>query len=294
MPEWVVSSQEAGCKLIAFLSSKVGNEYSARALKRAIENNCCQVNGRTERFASTLLGRGDHVVLVLEQLPASLEKKPKWDPAQILYEDEAVLIYNKPAGVTSDEKGVLQLLKPHYPHLQLVHRLDRETSGILLLAKNAAIFDDFVQQFKQFHVHKRYRAIVDGILKDRRGTVENYLGKKHAYSGQAIWGAVKSDKGLYAHTEWECLKTGKGASLVLCIPKTGRTHQIRVHLAGIGHPILGDFQYCKQFHCAYRPSRCLLHAEEIAFRHPLTKQTLSFQAPLPDDFLHAQKALFKM
>jgi 23S rRNA pseudouridine955/2504/2580 synthase/23S rRNA pseudouridine1911/1915/1917 synthase len=210
-----------------------------------------------------------------------------------LFEDEALLVYNKPAGINSDEKGILQLWKSTLPHLQLVHRLDRDTTGILLLAKQPAIFDQLVSQFKQYQVNKRYLAIVDGGMEQAKGKIENYLGKKRAYAGQTIWGAVASSKGLYAYTEWERLKKGHRASLVACYPKTGRTHQIRVHMAEMGHPILGDFQYGKQFQCEHRPPRTLLHAESIQFKHPLSGREMSLTAPLPDDFKIAQQQLFK-
>ena len=290
MQEWIVTSKESGSKLLAFLIDRLEGKYSARSLKKLIEHNGCEINGRTERFASTTLGKGDHICLHLEHLVPSTPQTVEL--SRILFADDALLIYNKPAGINSDEKGILQLWKSTLPSLQLVHRLDRDTTGVLLLAKQPAIFTHLVEQFKQFQVHKRYLAIVDGVFDQARGKVENYLGKKRAYAGQTIWGAVSQEKGLYACTEWERLHQGNQASLVVCYPKTGRTHQIRVHLAEMGHPILGDFQYGKHFQCAYRPARFLLHAESIQFRHPLTGMELNVQAPLPDDFKMAQQKLF--
>jgi RluA family pseudouridine synthase len=288
--EWIATSKDSSTKLIEFLAQRLEGKYSARFLKRLIERNGCQINGRTERFASTLIGKGDHICLHIEQ--ASNSPSSQLEPQRILYEDEALLIYNKPAGINSDEKGVVKRLKSH-ASLQLVHRLDRDTTGVLILAKQQACFEKLVNQFKQFQVEKKYVAIVDGVVVQPQGMIENYLGKKHAFAGQTIWGAVSSSRGLYACTEWQRLKKGAEASLLVCIPKTGRTHQIRVHMAEMGHPILGDFQYSKQFQCPYRPLRYLLHAKEIRFRHPVTGEFLSFIAPLPDDFKVAQKQLFK-
>lgn len=288
MLEWIVTSQEAGMKLIAFLTHRVEEKYSARFLKRLIEHNGCQINGRIERFASTAVHQGDHICLYLEQVeapPRALESQ------RILYEDDSLLVYNKPAGVNSDEKGILPLLKAHDASLQLVHRLDRDTTGVLILAKGPEVFEKLVAQFKQFHVQKRYQAIVDGIVSQPKGVIENYLGKKRAYAGQTLWGAVAPEKGLHALTEWQRLKVGKKASLLACMPKTGRTHQIRVHLAEIGHPILGDFQYGKQFQSPYHPPRYLLHASDIHFLHPMTGKHLDLTAPLPDDFKLAQQQL---
>lgn len=291
MQEWIVPSEESGNKLLTFLLHRLEGKYSARALKKIIEQNGCEVNGRTERFASTILGKGDHICLYLEHAKSSFS--PIVEPSCILFEDEALLIYNKPAGVNSDEKGLLQLWKETLPSLQLVHRLDRDTTGVLVLAKQTIVFHNLVEQFKQLQVEKRYLAIVDGIVDQVKGKIENYLGKKHAYAGQTIWGAVSQVKGLYASTEWERLHKGQAASLMICYPKTGRTHQIRVHMAEMGYPILGDYQYGKQFQCTYRPLRTLLHAEAIRFHHPITGNELHVTAPLPNDFKIAQKKLFK-
>ena len=291
MLEWIITYKDSGHKLISFLTQRLEGKYSARFLKRLIEHNGCQINGRTERFASTLIGQGDHVCLLIEQ--ASYSSSPQLETQRILYEDEALLVYNKPAGINCDEKGILQLLKVRASSLQLVHRLDRDTTGVLILAKQPANFRNLVNQFKQFQIQKRYEAIVDGIVAQPKGLIENYLGKKQAYAGQTIWGSVPASYGLYACTEWERLKKGENASLLACVPKTGRTHQIRVHLAEMGHPILGDFQYGKQFQCPYRPLRYLLHADEIRFHHPLTGEFLCLTAPLPDDFKIAEQKLFK-
>jgi RluA family pseudouridine synthase len=291
MLEWIVTPEESGSKLLSFLIYRLEGKHSARALKRLIEHNGCEINGRTQRFASTVLKKGDYVCLHIEQMSAP--PSPVIEPSRILFEDEALLIYNKPAGINSDEKGILQLWKSVSPSIQLVHRLDRDTTGVLILAKQAHIFDLLVHQFKEFQVEKHYLAIIDGTLDQKKGKIENYLGKKRAYAGQTIWGAVSAAKGMYACTEWERLNKGGMASLVACYPKTGRTHQIRVHMAGIGHPVLGDFQYGHHFQCAYRPARTLLHAEKIRFRHPLTGEELNISAPLPDDFKIAQQKLFK-
>jgi 23S rRNA pseudouridine955/2504/2580 synthase/23S rRNA pseudouridine1911/1915/1917 synthase len=291
MLEWIVTDQESGLKLLSFLAQRLEGKYSFRFLKRLVERNSCQINGRTERFASTLLGKGDHVYLCIEQ--AFYSSSLELETQRILYEDDALLVYNKPAGINSDEQGILSLLKPRASSLQLVHRLDRDTTGVLILAKQSTAFENLVNKFKQFQVQKRYLAIVDGIVAQQKGIIENYLGKKQAYAGQTIWGSVPASRGLYALTEWQRLRQGQTASFLVCMPKTGRTHQLRVHLAEMGHPILGDFQYGKRFQCPYRPFRYLLHAEEIRFYHPLTGESLCLSAPLPDDFKMAQQKLFE-
>jgi RluA family pseudouridine synthase len=291
MPEWVVLPEESGSKLISFLTKHLEHRYSSRFLKRALEHNRCRVNQHTERFASRLLGKGDVVFIDLTEFD-SHSVDFQFEISRLLYEDEDFLIYNKPAGINSDEKGILSLLHSYSPHLRLIHRLDRETTGVLLLAKKESIFIKMVDQFKELSIKKSYLAIVDGIVRKKKGVIENYLGKKHHYEGQTLWGVVRQEKGIYAYTEWVKEAEGKAATLVRCFPKTGRTHQIRVHLASIGHPLLGDFQYCKQFQCTYRPDRYLLHAEQVDFKHPETKEFLSVRASLPDDFIKAQSILF--
>jgi RluA family pseudouridine synthase len=290
MPEWIIPSEDSGSKLIAFLSQRLP-AYSSRALKRFIEGNHCQVNGRIERFASVHLAKGDHVILSLEE--TKLSSQPlRFESQRILYEDESLFVYDKPAGINSDEKGILKLLHVHCPSLRLIHRLDRETTGVLLFAKQLSIFEKMVQQFREFGVHKCYGAFVEGVPRQSRGVIENYLGKKRVYEGQAIWGEVSASQGLYACTEWECVLSGKHASLFYCYPKTGRTHQIRVHLAEMGYPILGDFHYCKTFNCPYQPARYLLHAREAAFKHPESHKPLHLIAPWPQDFETASRKLF--
>lgn len=244
-----------------------------------------------ERFASTVVGQGDRISLDLANFSDSLIKFE--DPARVLYEDETILIYDKPPGVNCDQGGVVERLKKGRPSIQLAHRLDRETTGVLVFAKTRAAYEALLDQFKKRHVNKKYLAVVDGFVPSPRGRIKNRLGKLREWAGQAIWGAVKPPKGLSAVTDWERLKWSSSASLLICYPKTGRTHQIRAHLAGMGHPILGDFQYGKDFQCVYKPPRILLHAEEICFLHPLTNQETRCSAPIPSDMAAAIQELFE-
>lgn len=287
--EWEVIPEESGNKLQQFLKNKLPQTYSARAIKRAIEGNQCRVNGHVEKFASYTLGTGDIVqfeVLEQEKILVQFESK------RVLYEDNVLIAYNKPSGIASDDPQLLTIVQRQLPFLKLIHRLDRDTTGILLFAKDAAFLEQMILLFRQRKVHKEYLAIVDGEPSRDSGTIENALGEIRRYQGQVVWGPVAKSKGLYAHTEWECLLRGKKAAFLRCIPTTGRTHQIRVHLSGIGHPILGDHQYGRQFVCAYQPRRCLLHAEKMTFRHPLTEEKLELDAELPADFQEAMEKLF--
>lgn len=288
MNQWIVSPESTGKKLIAFLTAQLHQRYSARFLKQAIEQNRCQVNGRTERFASFILGTGDRITLDLTDLSPSAKdaSSPSWDKQRILFEDRDLFIYNKPSGMRCDADEVRKLTG-----LTLLHRLDRDTTGVLLLAKQEKAAQAVLLQFKRHVVEKTYLALVDGMLAHKSGVIENSLGKKKSYQGQVIWGEVDASEGVTAYTEWRCIQSSKTASLVACFPKTGRTHQLRVHLAGLGHPILGDFQYGNRFRCAYRPERHLLHASEVAFTHPTTRERMCVAAPLPPDFIEAQECL---
>lgn len=272
MKKWEVAAEDSGTKLLAFLQNKIGSGYSARHIKRAIEQNLCQINGRTERFASAVLGKGDVVAFAIDKL----EAKTLFQLLPI-YEDKRLLVINKPPGFSSESTELIQGVKKKYPAAELAHRLDKDTTGALLFGKNAKVRDELFEQFKQRRIHKDYLAIVDGVPTKVSGRIDNHLAKKQEYQGQAIWRAA--DKGLHAVTNWEVLKKGKDASLIHCQPETGRTHQLRVHLSEMGHPILGDFQYGKRFKNPYQPSRFMLHAWK------LTVDDNVIEAPLPHDFV---------
>jgi RluA family pseudouridine synthase len=280
---WRVSRKEAGMHLLAFLREKCPQAPSVKALKRAIDGKHCIVNGRIETFSSYVLKENDTVSL--SDTAFESKKNPK---VSILYEDEELLVINKPAGIVSDNRSIQSHLKGP---LQLVHRLDKETSGVLVLAKSSHSKAKLVEAFKKRTVSKLYLAIVDGVVAKDNGKIENFLGKKQSYQGQTIYGSVPEKKGLKAITFWSCLHRGKTASFVSCEPVTGRTHQLRVHLSEMGHPILGDVQYGKRFICPFKPCRNLLHAYQIAFVHPSTGKALKIIAPIPADFKQALMAL---
>ncbi len=287
MAQWRVTQQQSGTKLIAFLCEKLEFRYSARFLKRSIEGNLCSINGRIERFGSTVLGKGDIVEFLLDgPLQSSIQEAPK-----ILYRDADLVIIDKPAGISSDDPALIDKLDFIGAPLLLVHRLDRETSGALIFAHTPKIVKSMIELFRERKVKKKYLAIVDGIPKSHGGIIKNPLAKLYVYQGQSFWGRVKHGDGLPAETEWSILNRSSDCALIACVPLTGRTHQIRVHLSGIGHPILGDKQYGKHFICPLRPRRCLLHAYELAFPHPKSSSPVSIRAELPNDFLAVLEAV---
>ena len=275
---WRVSRKEAGTRLLPFLRKKCPDAPSVKAIKRAIDSKFCTVNHQIETFSSYPLKENDIVRLN----EAAFKTKKSESKIPILYEDKELLIVNKPAGIISDNRLIKSRLSN--PQLELVHRLDKETSGVLILAKTFEAKEKMIALFKRRAVRKLYLAIVDGVMDKDEGKIDNFLGKKKSYQGQTIYGSVDGKKGLRAITLWRVLSRGKTASVVCCEPFTGRTHQLRVHRSGMGHPILGDVQYGKKFICPFKPLRNLLHAYSIVFVHPSTGKELKVIAPIPVDF----------
>ena len=281
---WRVGKKEAGTRLLQFLREKCPEAPSVKALKRAVDGKLCTVNGRIEMFSSRVLEENDVVVLI----SAKLEKSAKFST---LFEDSELLIVNKPAGVVSD----IRSLKNYFPNLKdlaLAHRLDKETSGVLIVKpKMTSAKKKMLALFKERGIRKLYLAIVDGEMQKSEGRIDNFLGKKYSYQGQVVYGATDEKHGERAITHWKCLAKSKTASVVSCEPYTGRTHQLRAHLSGIHHPILGDVQYGKKFVCPYKPQRNLLHAYRLVFKHPSTGKEVNVVAPIPADFKQALKML---
>jgi 23S rRNA-/tRNA-specific pseudouridylate synthase len=262
---------DAEIKLVDLIRSRLS--FSLKQSKQLLAENRCRVNGRLERFGATLLGCGDKVELLLPQVPAK-----KAFSQEILYSDDYFVALNKPAGITAESHSFFAPLIP-------THRLDKETTGVWLFAKAKQGASAIEELFRQRAMEKEYLALVDGHPKANSGYIDNFLVKQKSYQGQTVW-TVSHSEGLKAITAWHVEKRfAKEYSLIRCLPKTGRMHQIRVHLASIGHPILGDWHYSKKFTAQIQAPRCLLHASSLAFMHPFTKECVSITAPLPEDFL---------
>jgi 23S rRNA pseudouridine955/2504/2580 synthase len=270
-----VASQESGMTLLAFLRDHCPDAPSVKALQRWIEGKRCKVNGRLENFSTHRLKNGDEIILEINVAEEKTVLKPL-----LLWEDESLRAYDKPAGL---------ICQPNHFKGKLVHRLDKETSGVLLVAKSQKILNQMIELFRQKKVRKTYLAVVDGVLKQEKGKIVTRLAPKRRYQGQTIYGS--GPKGQWAETEWKKVKEGSQATLLECHPITGRTHQLRVHLKELHHPILGDSQYGDHFQCNYPARRHLLHAYEVSFPHPLSGESLTLRAPLPSDFIEALEAL---
>ena len=229
--------------------------------------------------------------------------KPRVPQIEVLFEDEAILVVDKPAGMIvhpapGHETGTLvDAALARCPSLAgvgsaerpgIVHRLDQETSGVMVLAKTQRAYLSLRQMFEEHvAVTKTYLAVLHGSLTPKTGTVETLIGKK-PWDPKRM--AVVEQDGKRALTRWSTLAKQGGVSLVEFTIETGRTHQIRVHAAHLGHPIVGDALYgdaVKDRHLRVKPVRMLLHAVGLSFPHPLTGKRVSFVAEPPSDIIYA-------
>lgn len=292
--KYVVTESDSGKKLQLLIQEHLAETISLKKIKNALENNCCLVNGVVERYASYRVKKGDLIQFNLD----FLEKKTNritFSKTNILYEDSNFLIYNKPAGITSEEDGLFTLLLKYNSNLEKVHRLDKETSGAIIYAKSKEIQTFLIQAFKDKLINKHYIAIVDGPIKDKNGVIDQPIGKICTIENQSIWGilAIKNG-GKEAITKWKSIAISNEASLIYCYPVTGRTHQIRVHLQLLGNPILGDKIYRKKYICTYPAERQFLHSYILSFPSLNSKRQIEVTAPLPLDMIEAMKYLFKI
>lgn len=209
----------------------------------------------------------------------------------IVYEDKYFIAINKDAGIEVDD-NLIKLIKEeniNIENLYLVHRIDKYTSGIVILAKDENIKKYFEDAFKNRNINKIYHAIVEGIVKNNKGTINLSIGKDKKNPNKRIILSVKSG-GENAITNYEVLKKLKEHTLMKLNPITGRTHQIRVHLSSIGHPIIGDKIYSKNAKI-YKMKSFALIAKEIHFIHPITKKNFDIIVEYNKEFFSRLKLL---
>lgn len=274
-------------------------ELSRSRIQQLIRAGFVRFNGGTTR-AHHLVRTGDKIE-VTQPPPQRIETRPEPIPLQILYEDDDLIVINKPAGMTvhpgagQREHTLVNALLHHCPKLSgiggkerpgIVHRLDKETSGCLVAAKNDVAHRELSKQFAARTVEKIYLALVAGKLLTQTGVVEEKIGR-HPVHRQRM--SVASPRGRVARTEYRVVRSNEKASLIECLPHSGRTHQIRVHLHHLGHPVLGDKIYAPRF--AKDFPRQMLHAWKLGFRHPRTGDWKNFKAPLPQDLNEAIAAI---
>ena len=207
---------------------------------------------------------------------------------EILYSDDHILVLNKPAGLSVLPEGwdpeapyLRQMLENEYKQIWVVHRLDKITSGVMVFALTAEAHRGLNRQFERHEVEKVYQAIVEGVPPWNERTARHMLqpnvGRKHRT-------VVVHKRGKNSETNFKVLKRGQAQALVEARPKTGRTHQVRVHLSALGYPLLGDVLYgAAETNLIERPA---LHALSLVFIHPISGERLTFNAPVPKDMQH--------
>ncbi|MCI5052888.1 MAG: RluA family pseudouridine synthase [Simkaniaceae bacterium] len=245
-----------GESLASALQREIYPGDSRRKVKRGVDAKGVLVNGAPKLNAALKLRLADRIEVFEEAFEQDTSLQA------VLFEDEHFIAYDKPVGFVCEEP------------LQ-VHRLDKETSGVYLIAKSEKALEAMTKLFKAREVHKEYRAIVRGIVIRDGGKIESYLDVSKKSPNRKIW--ASAPKGHYARTDWEKLATGDGCTLLKIKPKTGRTHQIRVHMSEMGHPVLGDYVYARAF--PHHAVRHMLHALRLGFVHPFTGNYIEIISP---------------
>src|SRR5437588_2872503 len=296
--ELVVPKVSARLRLDQFLARALP-KFSRSRIQQLIRRKSVTLNGSPAR-PRDLLRLGDRIE-VNEPPPEKIDNRPEAIPIEIIYEDDDLIVINKQPGLVvhpgagQREHTLVNALLHHFPKLSgiggkerpgIVHRLDRETSGCLVVAKNDEAHRGLSGQFAARTIEKIYLALVAGKLRKSTGTVEEKIGR-HPVDRQRM--STASRRGRAAKTEYRVLSSSNEMSLVECRLHSGRNHQVRVHLQHLGHPVLGDKIYGKKHAKAF--PRQMLHAWTLGFQHPRTLEWKSFQAPLPTDFEKAVKSL---
>jgi 23S rRNA pseudouridine1911/1915/1917 synthase len=294
--ELLVPANEAKLRLDQFLA-KLLPEFSRSRLQQLIRDGFVRLNNKTSRPRQIVRG-GDKIELT-EPALEKIETLPEAIPLEILFEDDDLIVINKPPGLVVHpgaghrEHTLVNALLNHCETLSgiggkerpgIVHRLDKETSGCLVVAKNDATHRDLSEQFAARTVEKIYLTLVAGKLPKTAGVIEGKIGR-HPVHRQRM--SAATPRGRAAKTEYRLVRSSDRATLIECRLHSGRTHQIRVHLHHLGHPVLGDKVYAPRL--AKNFPRQMLHAWKLGFRHPRTEEWKSFEAPLPDDFAAAIK-----
>ena len=298
MIKLTVSSEQARQRLDRVLAEALP-AFSRARLQTLIRNGFVSLNGKTPR-PRDLVRNGDVVELREPELE-KVEAQPEQITLDVIFEDDDLLVLNKPAGIVMHPGAghqahtLVNALLAHCQNLSgiggkerpgIVHRLDKETSGALVVAKNDATHRDLSSQFAARTMTKIYLALVAGILRKTSGVIDKAIAR-HPVHRQRM--SIARRQGRSAKTEYRVLRSGDEISLVECTLHSGRTHQIRVHLHHLGHPVLGDKLYGGKRAGDF--SRQMLHAWKLAFRHPRSGEEMSFEAPVPRDFADAMRQI---
>ena len=294
--ELEVLEEDLNIRIDKFLSSKL-TDFSRSYLQDLIKEGYVFVNEEHIK-PSYKLEENDKVIVYLKPIE-NLEVKPENIPLDIIYQDSSIAIINKPVGMVvhpsaghhngtlvnailyhiKDLSGINGVYRPG-----IVHRIDMDTSGLIAIAKNDEAHKALAEQLKDHSMARTYVCLVKGILESKRGIIKTLIGRDKT---NRLKQAVVNEGGKEAITEFEVLETYNDRfSLVKCHLQTGRTHQIRVHMNFIKHPIVNDPLYGENHKISYESSQ-LLHAYELTLTHPVTKEQMTFNAPIPNHFIEA-------
>jgi len=302
--ELIISAEQSHNRLDHFLSQQKQLGLTRSQVQRLIDDGFIEVNNEVPK-ASYKIKANDRVAVTIPA-PKELKVKPEKIPLEIIYEDSDLIVVNKPRGMVmhpaagnytgtlvnallyhcKDLSGIGGVLRPG-----IVHRLDKDTSGVVVVAKNDMTHQLLAKQFKNRKIAKQYLALVHGVIKQDEGTIEKMIGRhpKHRKKMAVMEGTrgpfdraqgKLGTKGREAITLYEVKERFKNYTLLELILKTGRTHQIRVHLTSIGHAIVGDPTYGTHKN-DFEVKGQLLHAAKIGFFHPRNNEWLEFYANMP-------------
>ncbi|HVJ67327.1 MAG TPA: RluA family pseudouridine synthase [Caulifigura sp.] len=313
--ELTVEARAHGWRLDHYLSRLYPN-FSRALFQKAIADNCVLVNGLPAK-ASRRLRINDRLHVQLPKQPDS-HLAPEDLPLNVLFEDEYLAVLNKAADMVTHPgkatyKGTLAAaLQHHFDQLSdvagslrpgIVHRLDRDTTGVIVVAKDNQIHHRLSRQFERREVQKEYRAIVRGEVKEDTGLIHTWM-KVHPKAREKMIVCEPDEKAREAVTTYNVIERFRGFSVMQLLPKTGRTHQLRVHMKHIKHPILADRLYggAEKFLLSEVAGeggggstvligRQALHAFRLTFRHPVTERMMTFEAPIPEDMEFTLAAL---
>ena len=295
-----VQLADEGTRLDTFVSAS--GELTRSAAARLIEEGTITVCGR--EVAKNYKLRAGDVVEILMPEPIPTEAQPEDIPLDVIFEDSDIIVVNKPTGMVvhpaaGNERGTLVNALLHHCAGSLsgiggvvrpgiVHRIDKDTSGLLVAAKNDAAHNSLAEQLKVHDVGRVYYALLIGNLREDRGTVNTFIGRNPKDRKKMAVVSETDGTARNAVTHYEVLERFRGYCLVKCQLETGRTHQIRVHMAHLGHPLVGDETYGggkTKFEMANKSliSGQCLHAKELKLTHPVTGEKMHFSCPLPPE-----------
>lgn len=292
MKQYIVKNEEKGKRIDAYISG-VDSEISRTAVQRLIEEEKISVNGKSTKPSYKV--QENDLIEIEECEPKEIELKAQDIPLEIIYEDTDIIVVNKPKGLVVHPavgnpdgtlvNAIMSICKDSLSGIGgeirpgIVHRLDKDTSGVLIIAKNDISHINISNQIKNHEVEKTYIALVRGIVKENEATINMPIGR----STKDRKKMAVSKSGRNAITHFKVIKRYEKYTLLEIKIETGRTHQIRVHLSHIGYPVVGDYTYSNGKN-DFNVEGQMLHAQKIKFRHPKTDKEMELEAGLPEYF----------